>query len=398
LNFSLYIAKRYFLSKSKNNAINIISYLAIAGILGTSLALFIVLSAFGGLKDFSLSFANQYDPDLKVIPLESKRLVVTDSLYGAIKEVKGIKHVSLIIEEKTLLSFKDKNIAATLKAIDTNFTKVSQVEKNVFIGQWLSPDFPYHVVVGNGISRELSLGILDQSAFLNFIVPKPGRGQILNPNDAFKSIPTAARGIFGISEEYNNSYVFSNLILARELLNFETNEYSTIEISLTPNADYETVKTTLDNLFSNRVEIKSRLQLNDQLYKMLNTENLMVYLISTLVIIIALFNLIGSIIMSIIDKRENITTLSHLGATPGQINSIFFLQGVITSVLGSITGISIGSIVVWLQLQFNFIYITSSLPYPVKLSAFTLLIVLGTTISLGVLASKIASSRASKLV
>ena len=182
--------------------------MAIAGIFGTSLALFIVLSAFGGLKDFSLSFANQYDPDLKVIPLDSKRIVITDSLYDSVKTIEGIKHVSLIIEEKALLNFKDKNIAATLKAIDTNFTKVSQVEKNVFIGQWLNPSFPYHVVVGNGISRELSLGILDQSAFLNFIVPKPGKGQIINPDNAFKSIPTAARGIFGISEEYNNSYVF----------------------------------------------------------------------------------------------------------------------------------------------------------------------------------------------
>ncbi len=371
--------------------------MAIAGIFGTSLALFIVLSAFGGLKDFSLSFANQYDPDLKVIPLDSKRIVITDSLYDSVKTIEGIKHVSLIIEEKALLNFKDKNIAATLKAIDTNFTKVSQVEKNVFIGQWLNPSFPYHVVVGNGISRELSLGILDQSAFLNFIVPKPGKGQIINPDNAFKSIPTAARGIFGISEEYNNSYVFGNLILARELLNYEDNEYSALEIALTPEASVELVKARLSEVISDRVEVKSRLQLNDQLYKMLNTENLMVYLISTLVIIIALFNLIGSIIMSIIDKKENITTLSHLGATPGQINFIFFLQGVITSVLGSITGIVIGTIVVLLQLQFGFIYITSSLPYPVKLSALTFLIVLGTTISLGIVASKIASSRASRL-
>ena len=151
MNFSFYIAKRYFLSKSKNNAINIISYLAIVGIFGTSLALFIVLSAFGGLKEFSLSFANQYDPDLKLIPLESKRLVVDEDMVSSIKEIEGVEYVSLIIEEKTLLNFKDKNIAAILKAIDTNYTKVSQVEKNVFIGEWLNPEFPYHVVVGNGI-------------------------------------------------------------------------------------------------------------------------------------------------------------------------------------------------------------------------------------------------------
>ena len=121
------------------------------GIFGTSLALFIVLSAFGGLKECSLSFANQYDPDLKLIPLESKRLVVDEDMVSSIKEIEGVEYVSLIIEEKTLLNFKDKNIAAILKAIDTNYTKVSQVEKNVFIGEWLNPEFPYHVVVGNGI-------------------------------------------------------------------------------------------------------------------------------------------------------------------------------------------------------------------------------------------------------
>jgi len=398
LNFSFYIAKRYFISKSKNNAINIISYLALIGIFGTSLALFVVLSAFGGLKEFSLSFANQYDPDLKVLPVESKRLFIDDTLMLSINELNGVKQSSKVIEEKTLLNFKDKNIPATLKAVDSNFTKTNSLKSTVFLGQWLNANQPYQVVIGNGLSRQLSVGILDQSAFLDFIVPKPGKGQITNPEDAFRKIPTQVRGIFGISEEYNNSYVFGQLELARNLLNYKDNEYSAIEIATDENADISDLKTQIQNLFDQKIEVKTRLQLNDQLYKMLNTENLMVYLISTLVVIIALFNLVGAVIMAIIDKRENIITLSHLGADKSQINKIFFYQGLITSVVGSVIGIALGSLIIGLQLQFDLVYITSSLPYPVIWNFSTLLIVFVTTISLGVVASKIASSRAGKLV
>jgi lipoprotein-releasing system permease protein len=392
------MARRYFLSKSKNNAINIISYLALLGIFGTSMALFVVLSAFGGLKDFSLSFANKYDPDLKVLSLESKRINISDSLYQQILNIEGITQASKVIEEKTLLSYKEKDAVAVLKAVDANFDLVNGVAQSVFAGEWLGEDSPYQVVIGNGLSRQLSVGIRDQSGFLNFIVPKPGKGQITNPEQAFRKIPGVVRGVFGISEEYNNTYIFSQLQLARELLDFEDDEFSAIELATSPNADIETIKNKLQNLFAAKVEVKTRLQLNDELYKMLNTENLMVYLICTLVVIIALFNLIGAVIMAIIDKKENIRTLSHIGATPQDINRVFFFQGLLSTIVGSVLGIIFGLGIVWLQLEFELVNITPSLAYPVKISFLNLIIVLGTTISLGIIASKIASSRAGKLV
>lgn len=398
MNFSYYIAKRYFISKSKNNAINIISYLALIGIVGTSLALFVVLSAFGGLKEFSLSFANKYDPDLKVLPVESKRLVVNEKDIESIYRLEGVIQASKVIEEKTLLSFKDKNIPAVLKAVDRNFNEVNDLKSTVFLGQWLNENFPNQVVIGNGLSRQLSVGIMDQSAYLNFIVPKPGKGQITDPQNAFRKTPAMVRGIFGVSEDYNNTYVFSQLDLARQLLDYNENEFSGIEIALNDKADIEGIQEQIKVVFDQEVEVKTRLQLNDELYKMLNTENLMVYLISTLVVIIALFNLIGAVIMAIIDKKDNIKTLSHLGASKSQIKKIFFFQGLLTAVIGSAAGIILGVTIIGLQLQFEFINITASLPYPVKFSILTVFIVLLTTIGLGVLASKIASSRAGKLV
>jgi lipoprotein-releasing system permease protein len=398
LNFSFYIAKRYFLSKSKNNAINIISYLALLGIFGTSMALFVVLSAFGGLKEFSLSFANKYDPDLKILPVESKRLIINDNDIVEIYRLEGVVQASKVIEEKTLLSFKDKNIPAVLKAVDTNFNEVNDLKSTVFLGQWLNSKFPNHVVLGNGLSRQLSVGLLDRSAFLNFIVPKPGKGQITNPQNAFRKTPTMVRGIFGVSEDYNNTYVFSQLGLARQLLDYNENEFSGIEIALNNKANIAEIQEQIKTILKQEVEVKTRLQLNDELYKMLNTENLMVYLISTLVLIIALFNLVGAVIMAILDKRENIKTLSNLGASKSQINTIFFFQGLITTIVGSVVGILLGIIIVLLQLQFEIVPITSTLPYPVKFSFITILIVFITTLGLGILASTIASSRAGKLV
>lgn len=397
MKFSFYIAKRYFFSQSKNNAINIISYLALLGIFGTSLALFVVLSAFGGLKEFSLSFANQYDPDLKVLPVDSKRLSLDDKLMQSVYDLDGVEQASKVIEEKTLLNFKDNNLPAILKAVDSNFTKTNTLKSTVFIGQWLDPKQPYHVIIGNGLSRRLSVGILDQSAFLDFIVPKPGKGQINNPAGAFKKVPTRVSGIFGVSEELNNTYVFGQLELARQLLNYKNNEYSAIEIATTDNANLDDLKLQIQGLFNQNVEVKTRLQLNDELYKMLNTENLMVYLISTLVVIIALFNLVGAVIMAIIDKRENIKTLSHLGADKSQINRIFFYQGLLTAIVGSVIGLVAGFLIVVLQLQFELVPITANLAYPVKLETINIFIVLTTTIGLGVLASIIASSRAGKL-
>lgn len=398
MNFSFYIAKRYLISKSKNNAINIISYLALLGVFGTSLALFVVLSAFGGLKEFSLSFANKYDPDLKVLPIESKRLDINDSLMRSIIKIDGVIQASKVIEEKTLLSFKDKNSPAILKAVDSSFVTINAIKSTVFLGQWLSDNHPYQVVIGNGLSRKLTVGVLDQSSFLNFIVPKPGKGQITNPQEAFRKTPSLVRGVFSISEEYNNNYVFTSLELASELLNYKKNEFSAVEIAVEKEGELSIIKNKIQHLFDQEVEVKTRLQLNDELYKMLNTENLMVYLISTLVVIIALFNLIGAVIMAIIDKKDNIKTLSYLGASKTQINRIFFFQGVLTAVIGSIFGIIFGSLIIALQLKFSLIKITSSLAYPVQWSFLTFIIVFITTIGLGLLASKIASSRAGKLL
>lgn len=395
MNFPFYIARRYLFSKSSNNAINIITIIAAIGVFAGAFSLFIVLSGFTGLKDFSLSFSNQTDPDLKVLPETGKTFMFSSEEKQQLLEVEGLQVFSEVIEERVFLDFRGKNKTAYIKGVDENFLRVNQIDSAVVIGTWFAPS-EAQVVIGNNISRELSMGLFDYSGLLEILVPRPGTGQITDPTNAFNSQRAIASGIYSINEELDDKFVFSSIDFARDLLNLKENEISALELKLSPEADAELVQAEVQRIFGNSVLIKNRAQLNDALYKMLNTENLAVYLIFTLVLIIALFNVVGSIIMVILDKRENIKTLHSLGATPNQIRNIFFAQGVFMTLLGGIIGLAISVIVVLLQLKFDLVMITPSLPYPVAITLENVIIVLVTISALGMIASYIAASRSKK--
>jgi lipoprotein-releasing system permease protein len=242
---------------------------------------------------------------------------------------------------------------------------------------------------------KLSMGVNDYSNFLEIYVPKPGTGQLnaLDPSEAFNKENVIVSGVYQVNEDLDSKYVFADLNFARNLLSLDSNKVSSLEIKLSPTANEETVRANIEKVFPDGVAIKNRIQQNDALYKMLNTENVAVYLIFTLVLIIALFNVIGSIIMMVLDKRKNIKTLYNLGASLKEIRRIFFLQGTLMTLLGGITGIFLGILAVLAQLQFEFVSITSTLPYPVALKPINIVIVFATISVLGILASKIASSR-----
>ncbi len=395
MNFPLYIAKRYIFSKSKSNAINIITGIASMGIIVGAMALFVVLSVFSGLRDFSLSFSNDSDPDLKVNPSKGKSIFITPTQENQLKNIEGIASYSKIIEERVLFYFDGKEQVTYLKGVDANFVKINDISKSLFNGQWLKPN-TYQVVIGYGISEKLSLGLFDFNNNFEVFVPKPGKGTIENPEQAFNKSVLIPVGIYAISEDIDSKYVFADIRLAQELLEYKPNQISGIEIKTKPNADETAIHSQIEKIFNNLIEVKNRAQLNATLYKMLNTENIAVYLIFTLVIIIALFNLIGALIMMILDKKGNLKTLFNLGTEVKDLRKIFLLQGSLLSVFGGILGLFLGIILVVLQQQFNWVMITPTLAYPVVFSLENVLIVLATIITLGVLASLIASSRVSK--
>jgi lipoprotein-releasing system permease protein len=359
------------------------------------MVLFVVLSIFSGLVNFSLSFSNDFDPDLKISSTLGKSYTLSPQQEKEIKTIDGVASFSKIIEERVLFMFDGKEQFTYLKGVDGSFSKVSNVQKSLFNGQWLSPKTS-QVVVGYGISQKLSLGIFDFNNTLEVFAPKPGKGNIENPDDAFTKIGLIPVGIYAVSEELDSKYVFADLEVARELLGFQPNQITTLELKLKPNADENRIKEQLQTIFDNKITIKNRAQLNDALYKMLNTENTAIYLLFTLVIILTLFTLAGAIIMMILDKRGNLKTLYNLGTEVNDLRKIFLFQGTLLSVLGGGLGLILGIILVIIQQQFEVIMITPSLSYPVAFLFKNVLLVLATIISLGFIASLIASSRVSK--
>ncbi|GER58618.1 ABC transporter permease [Patiriisocius marinus] len=394
MNFSLYIAKRYLFSLSSNNAINIITIIAATGVVVSSLVLFIVLSGFSGLKDFSLQYTSIFDPDLKVLPSSGKTINFSDAQQLQLSKIDGVSSYSQIIEERIFMQFRGKKTIGYIKGVDENFGNVNAIDSIMIVAPWFEPN-KQEVVIGYGISQKLGLGARDYLNFLEIFVPKPGIGQLdpLNPGKDFNKESVVVSGVYFVNEELNSKYVFSDLNFARNLLSLDSTKISGLEIKLKEGALENDVRDQISQIFNNDILLKNRIEQNDALYKMLNTENVAVYLICTLVMIIALFNVIGSIIMMILDKRKNIKTLYNMGATLSGIRRIFFLQGALMTFLGGVLGIILGVIVVWLQLKFEFIHITPTLPYPVKLKFENILIVFATISILGLLAATIAASR-----
>jgi lipoprotein-releasing system permease protein len=394
VNFTLYIAKRYLFTKSSNNAINFITIIAAIGVIIGSAALLIVLSGFAGLKSYSLQFSSYVDPDLKVLPIEGKSFELTPEITLKIDEIEGIASYSKIIEERAVIEFDNKRQIITLKGVDENYPQ-STINSVISLGSWFTPE-SNQIVSGWGIASNLSFGVMDFGKVLKIYTPKPGKGQITSEKDAFNTITTTNIGIFEINEQLDNSVVYSNIEQVQELLNYSENTMSSLEFKLSDIDNIETVTEAIQIVFGPGFQIKTKEQLNDALHKMLNTENLAVYLIFTLVLIIALFNVVGSIIMMILDKKNDLKTLFNLGVTVKEIQCIFLLHGSLMVVFSGFVGILLAILLIVVQQIFGFVMITATLPYPVALKFTDVILVFSTITILGFLAAKIASTRISK--
>lgn len=392
MNTPFYIAKRYLYSKSNNNAINKITRVASVGVLVGTAALFVVLSGFAGLRAFSLSFTSVFDSDLQITPATGKIINCSPTLLPNLNQIQGVSAVAQVLEERVYLNFKGKNHIAVIKGVDTQFNRVIPTDSILLLNDWFTHGRD-EAVIGLTASIKLSLGTYDYSDLLEIYVPKPGKGQILDPLQAFSKERVLVTGIYSVSEDLDDTYVFTDIALAQRLLGLEANQVSGFEIKLEPEANPDLIIPQLEAQFGDQVLIKTRIQQNDALYKMLNTENVAVYLIFTLVLIIALFNVVGSIIMMILDKKKNLKTLQSMGMTLRQIRKVFYYQGFLLTAISGIIGIALGYLLVFLQLQFGWIRISASFAYPVVPTVLNGLIVLVTMLSLGAIAAGIASRR-----
>ncbi|MFY7811675.1 MAG: ABC transporter permease, partial [Flavobacterium sp.] len=271
---------------------------------------------------------------------------------------------------------------------------VFDVDKIVYQGQWIDSQSNM-VVPGINIANQLGLGIFNPETPLEVFMPKVGKSINFDQN-AYKQSFLVPCGIYFIdNEESNSKYVFSDVGITQELLEYKPNQYTGIDFKIASNSENE-VKENLFKIFGNQILVKNRTQRNEALTKMLNTENIALYLILTLIIIITLFTLVGAIIMTIIDKKDQLKTLFAMGAEITQIQKIFIIQSLMICIIGSILGIILGVVIVFLQQQFQLIMISESMAYPVELNFKNAIIVLFTIGFLGFLAALLSSSKVNK--
>ena len=397
MRFPLYIASRYFFTRSKQSVINIINYIALSVVLIATAALLIVLSAFTGLKDFGISFSNVFDPDFRIEAIQGKVFEIDSVTLASVKQLDGILAVSGIIEDKVFLNYRDKNHVVYLKGVDSTYQKVIESNRFLSSGAWFSKEFD-EVVIGGGVAQVLSLGVYDYNDFLVLTVPKRSASatQLKEP---FINKTALVSGIYSVSEELDKKYMFSNLSFARDLFQRKGNVYSSLELKVAPNLNRKQLEEQLRAILKTPIRMRSRTELNAALFKMLNTEQMAIYLIFTLVIIIALFNVVGALIMMILEKRPQLKVLYALGVQPKEIRLIFFYLGGMISWVGGGLGIVLGTTLVLLQRYFPFLYVPgTNFPYPVRLEFQNVAMVLMLLLVLGGLASAWATAQVGKRI
>lgn len=372
------------------NVINFITFLVI--VIGSA-ALFIVLSGFAGLKTFSLSFTNAFDPDLKALPATGKFFSISQEQEQQLSEINGVAVFSKEIEERVYLRHREKDDIASIKGVDANYTQTTGIDSMLYIGAWRIDS--QQGVAGIGIVNKLGITTNQIRNPLRILAPKPGKGSISIQSPAtelYNELPLVISGVFQVEENLDNKYVFIDLELAQALLEKSSTQVSGVNFKVDHEIDELAIRDKIKNVFGNTVTVKNREELNDTLYRMLNTEQVATYLIFTLVLIIALFNVVGAIIMMILDKQQNSRTLYNLGVTVKELRRIYFVQGILVTTAGGIIGVLLGALLIGSQLLLGWVKI-GSIDYPVELNVLNVLVVLATIVVLGILASKIASSR-----
>ncbi|MFY0631809.1 MAG: ABC transporter permease [Flavobacteriaceae bacterium] len=394
MNFPFYIAKRYLFAKSGNNAINIITIIASLGVIVGTAALFVILSGFSGLRTFSYSLLDISDPDIKITASQGKTFLYTDSLRNAVSKNTQVAHYSKVIEERVFLKSGEKQQIAYVKGVDYNYINVVQLDSAIRVGNWLNEEYSNTGVIGNGLAFKLSLSVLNYGKPIEIFVPKAGK-KMINLASSFRSVETQIVGVYSGTEEFENKYIFISNGQAQYLLNYTDHQYTGIEIKLKSGVDEDDFAENLQQQLGDQYKVQTKAQLNVLFYKVINTENFVSYLIFTLIVIIAMFNVIGAIIMMIIDKKKNLKTMLSLGASLKDVKKIFIIQGFLLTLLGMMAGLIFAVFLVFIQQQFEPFKIAADIPYPVELRLSNVLIVIATITVLGFITSRIASSRVS---
>lgn len=396
MNVPFYIAKRYLFAKRSRSVVHIISYVSMLGVAVGTASLIIVLSVFNGFENLVLSLYNAFDPAIKITAAEGK-VFEADSAKLVLDE-RALLY-SEILEEKVLLKYKNKEYIATLKGVDEQFKKINNVDSMLLTGTYFDGYASEKTaILGQGVAYHLSIGVGDIMNPLQLFVPKREKKHLLNASDAFSQSSLIPVGIFGIQADFDATYVITSLNNVQKILE-RSNVLSALEVHC-KDSEMEALQEELQTALGSAYFVQNRYQQHAFLYQILNSEKMAVFLILTFILIIATFNIIGSLSMLIIDKKKDIRVLSFMGLNNSQLQQLFWMEGLLTTLVGAIVGLFIGLIFCWAQIKWGFITMGAGSfvidQYPVSIQSKDVAIVTLIVLSIGAVAAWIPALQLKK--
>lgn len=393
MNLPFYIAKRYLVSKKKQNVINIISMISVIGVSLGTMALIIVLSGFNGLNGLITSLFGSFDPDLKITAVVGKSFIPNSQEFDQIKKMDKVLFYAEALEDNALLKYGNRQRPAIVKGVSEDFALMTGIDTMMIDGKFVLEQVNREfAVMGFGVARNLGVGLnfIDP---IKFYVPKRNAKVGLNPMNAFNVDFLFPSGVFSIQEEFDSQYVLVPMAFARRLFD-RKEEVSAIEIKLKNSDQSDEVQEHMQNILGEDYVVKNRFQQHDVLFKMMETEKTAIFFILSFILVIASFNIIGSLSMLIIDKQNDIETLRSLGANKTMIQRVFLIEGWLISLSGAIIGTILGVIVCFLQVTYGFVKISGGdnflfSQFPVEIIFMDVLIVFVTVVVIGYLASRL---------
>ena len=394
MNFPFYIARRYLFSKKSTHAINIISAISAIGVAVATMALVVTLSVFNGFHDMVASFLTQMDPQLKVSPVKGKVAPADDPILTKIRQLPQVSVATECLEDQALAVYGDRQLMVKLKGVDDNFDQLTHI-REILQGdgnfELHAADMDYGIP-GLGVAYVLGTGYTYQQPLKIYAPRREGQINLANPLEGFVEDELYSPGcVFCVKQgKYDKNYILTSIHFTRRLF-AQDGMLSSLELRLKPGSSFESVKKEMQAIAGNKYYVHDRYEQQEDTFRIMKIEKLIAYIFLTFILMIACFNIIGSISMLIIDKRDDVMTLRNLGASDKQITKIFLFEGRMISAIGAIIGIAIGLLLCWLQQQYGFVRLGSSQgsfivdAYPVSVHPTDVILVFITVLAVGFL-------------
>jgi lipoprotein-releasing system permease protein len=392
LNFPFYIARRYLVAKKSHNAINIISFISVMGVTVGTMALIVILSVFNGFDELVRSLINSFNPDLKIMLAEGKAFVPEDEMLRKIKAIPGVYDLSLVLEDKALVRYEERQTIAVVRGVSDNYSNITGLDTMIVEGVYNLKinDEPY-ALIGRGIRIYLNVMLLSPRQ-MSLYVPRRSSDMSIDANRALSRKYISVSGVFSIEQEYDLKYIMVPLDFARQLFEYPNGEVNMIEIKLKPGANAARIQRNIGEIYGDHYQVLNRYQQNEVFYKTMLAEKWAIFLILIFILIVASFNVIGTLTMLMLEKKKDMVTLSNLGADNRLLKRIFLFEGWMISTSGAVLGTLLGLLICWLQLHFELIKLQGSGSfiidaYPVVVKPADVLITLVAVIIIGLMAA-----------